>query len=170
MKVMGIDKIRTTAFHPQSNGMIERWHRSMKAALIARLSSESWVNELPTVLLGLRAAIRSDTRHSAAELTYGCTVRLPDDFYTPSKLQGLDIDTYVGKFRHTISTFRPSDRKNRECNKFIHTDLKTCHYVFVRNDTVRKLLQTPYDGPYRVISERQTLRNRATVQTSMYFN
>lgn len=154
MKIMGIEKIRTTAFHPQSNGMIERWHRSMKAALMARLDSESWVNELPTVLLGLRVAIRSDTGRSAAELTYGRTIRLPGDFYTPSKLKRLDIDSYVGQLRSTIGTFQPSVRSNRVRNTFIHPDLKTCKYVFVRNDTVRKPLQPPYDGPYRVISRR----------------
>lgn len=31
---MGITRIRTTAYHPQANGAVERWHRSLKTSLI----------------------------------------------------------------------------------------------------------------------------------------
>lgn len=34
---------------------------------------------------------------------------------------------------------------------FVHKDLGTAPYVFVRQDCVRKSLQPPYAGPYRVI-------------------
>ncbi|KAL4721394.1 hypothetical protein ACJJTC_014818 [Scirpophaga incertulas] len=61
----------------ESNGMVERWHRSLKAALTARLNNTSWVDELPTVMLGLRTTLRSDNSISAAEMTFGRTLRLP---------------------------------------------------------------------------------------------
>lgn len=34
VNVMGSQHYRTTSYHPQSNGMIERWHRMLKAALM----------------------------------------------------------------------------------------------------------------------------------------
>ncbi|GFU21992.1 integrase catalytic domain-containing protein [Nephila pilipes] len=34
---------------------------------------------------------------------------------------------------------------------FVHKDLKTCTNVFERRDSVRRLLQTPYDGPLLVL-------------------
>ena len=43
----------TTAYHPQANGIVERFHRQLKAALKARLVGPAWVDELPLVLLGL---------------------------------------------------------------------------------------------------------------------
>lgn len=85
MLLLGVKQFRTTAYHPQSNGAVERYHKSLKNALTARLiSSDSWVQELPTALLGLRAAVRVDTNVSSAELVYGTSIRLPGDFYDNS--------------------------------------------------------------------------------------
>ncbi|XP_045492481.1 uncharacterized protein LOC123691931 [Colias croceus] len=159
MKLLGINKLRTTPYHPQSNGAVERWHRSLKAALTARLCniSSSWVTELPTVLLGLRTAVRSDTGISAAEITYGTTLRLPGDYY--DKKSSFEIDSsleYVSKLRDTIRKYQSvAIRQNVRRNIFIHPDLEKCDYVFVRNDAVRKPLQPTYDGPYRVLSREE---------------
>jgi transposase InsO family protein len=39
---LGITPITTTAYHPQSNGMVERWHRQLKDTLLARLAGVAW--------------------------------------------------------------------------------------------------------------------------------
>jgi transposase InsO family protein len=49
---LGISHHSTTAYHPQSNGMMERFHRQLKDALRARLQGQDWVSQLPWVLLG----------------------------------------------------------------------------------------------------------------------
>ena len=36
--VLGISPSTTTSFHPQSNGLVERFHRSLKSSLQARLA------------------------------------------------------------------------------------------------------------------------------------
>ncbi|XP_049886525.1 uncharacterized protein LOC126381011 [Pectinophora gossypiella] len=153
---MGIEKIRTTPYHPQSNGIVERWHRSMKAAIVARLTPNSnWIIELPTVLLGLRAATRSDTGVSAAELTYGCTLRLPGEFFTPPSATPTIMDyAYVEDLRRAINSLRPipTEPHNNSRAVFVHPHLQTCESVFMRVDAVRKPLTAPYEGPYRVLS------------------
>lgn len=156
MKTMGITKTRTTPYHPQSNGIVERWHRSLKTALRAKLSDTStWIDELPTVLLGLRAALRTDTGVSAAELTYGNTLRLPGDFFTASTYTPTMDYTYVNKLRDIIHQFKPqaiTNHHNTNKRVFVHQDLHKCSHVFIRTDAVKKPLQAPYEGPYRVIS------------------
>uniref|UniRef100_A0A669CFS1 Gypsy retrotransposon integrase-like protein 1 n=1 Tax=Oreochromis niloticus TaxID=8128 RepID=A0A669CFS1_ORENI len=57
---LGVKVHRTTAYHPQANGMCERFHRSLKAAFRASLTDGNWVDRLPWVLLGLRCAVKED--------------------------------------------------------------------------------------------------------------
>lgn len=150
-QLLGVERTRTTAYHPQSNGIVERWHRTLKAALMTRLADNNkWLVELPTVLLGLRAATRTDTNTSAAQLTYGQALRLPGDFISPSPNTKMDND-YVTDLHRVITSLTPTyqSHANRQ-NIFVHQDLQTCSHVFVREDAVRKPLQRPYKGPYLV--------------------
>lgn len=152
MRLLGINKIRTTAYHPQANATVERFHRSLKAALMARLNDKSWVEELPTVLLGLRTACRSDNGISAAELTFGRSLRLPGDFYDATQEGTSEPYSLVDQIRENIQSLRPVSEphsSSRTC--FVHPDLSKVPYVFVRDDTVRKPLKPPYDGPYQVL-------------------
>ncbi|GFT14020.1 hypothetical protein NPIL_579461 [Nephila pilipes] len=48
-RMLGCNKIRTTAYHPQANGIIERLHRHLKSALKAH-NQNKWTEMLPIVL------------------------------------------------------------------------------------------------------------------------
>lgn len=149
MKKLGITRIRTTAYHPQSNGQIERWHRTLKAALMARGATTNWSDELPTVLLGLRTALREDNNLSPALMTYGSTLRVPSDFFAPTTTINMSDEDYVRCLTQTMTSLSPSCTTARTtASPFVHKDLGTCTHVFVRNDTVRTPLTPPYDGPY----------------------
>ncbi|XP_022834877.1 uncharacterized protein LOC111362435 [Spodoptera litura] len=152
LKLLGIERIRTTAYHPQANGAIERFHRTLKAALMARLSTKSWVDELPTVLLGLRAASRSDTGVSAAQLTFGRTLRLPGDFYDATGVGLSEPHSLVERIRENIQSLKPVPGPHSNSRLyFVHPDLSKVEYVFVRDDSVRSPLKPPYSGPYQVL-------------------
>ena len=51
---------RTTSYHACSNGLVERFHRTMKDSLKARLNRPDWTSQLPWVMLGLRSAHKDD--------------------------------------------------------------------------------------------------------------
>ena len=51
---LGIRHVVTTAYHPQSNGLVERFHRQLKEGLRSRAAGAAWLEHLPWVLLGRR--------------------------------------------------------------------------------------------------------------------
>ncbi|XP_039966556.1 uncharacterized protein LOC120778686 [Bactrocera tryoni] len=68
IRLIGAHLIRTTPYHPQSNELVERWHRTLKAALMYNTVSP-WPEEvLPTVPLGLRTCYKEDLDASPADL------------------------------------------------------------------------------------------------------
>ena len=82
-RLLGVKHLRTTAYHPASDGMVERLHRQLKAA-IKCYDTGNWVEILPIVLLGIRTAIKEDLNATAAEMIYGTgIIRLPVEFFLP---------------------------------------------------------------------------------------
>lgn len=151
MKKFGISRIRTTPYHPQANGKIERFHRTLKAALMARGVTTQWSDELSTVLLGLRTALREDNNFSPALLVYGSTLRIPSDFFAPSSSKIEDAE-FVRRLTEAMTALAPVQRPVTATSRpFVHRDLATCTHVFIRNDTVRAPLTPPYDGPFPVL-------------------
>ena len=109
MTLLGSKRVRTTAYHPQTNGMVERFHRQLKAALKAQPNPTSWMDALPLVLLGIRTALKADISATTAELVYGTTLRLPGEFFTSSSTPSLlDPPTYVSKLRTHMQHIQPS--------------------------------------------------------------
>ena len=73
MALLGIHRTRTTAYHPRANGLVEIFHRQLKAALMAH-SSNTWLLDLPLELLGIRSSLKVNLKCSTAELVYGTTL------------------------------------------------------------------------------------------------
>ena len=71
---------QTTAYHPQANGLVERFHRHLKSSLKSRLRDANWSDELPWVMLGIRSAPKGDLGCSSAELVYGSPLTVPGEF------------------------------------------------------------------------------------------
>ena len=84
LKFLGSTRIRTTSYHPCANGLVERLHRQLKAALYAQANPLHWLQNLPLVLLGIRNALKPDIGGCSAELVYGCGLRLPGEFLAPT--------------------------------------------------------------------------------------
>lgn len=153
-KLLGFDKLRTTSYHPAGNGIVERWHRSLKAALMCH-SPQKWTEVLPIVLLGLRTAVKEDLGYSPVEIVYGSSLRLPGDFFEPSD----NVNTtqaLLQNIHKIMDQLRPVQMKyHRSFKIFVHKDLDNCSHVFLRNDTLKTSLQQPYDGPYKVLHRKE---------------
>ncbi len=152
MTLLGTKRARTTSYHPQSNGMVERFHRQLKAALKAHDNPSAWMDSLPLVLLGIRTALKEDVGATAAEMVYGTTIRLPGEFFMPAaNPSSVDSSDYVSQLKTHMQQIRPSQPRTTSRKSHVSEILSTCTHVFIRHDAVRKPLQPPYDGPYPVL-------------------
>ena len=149
--MLGTERIRTTAYHPASNGLVERFHRQLKAALRAH-ENPDWYETLPLVLLGIRTCLKADIQCTAAELVFGTTLRLPGEFFTPRSSASVGVQTYVERLSTYMRALPPAKTRIQHRQVLIPSELSTCTHVFIRVDSVRKPLQQPYEGPFRVIS------------------
>ncbi|GFT40028.1 hypothetical protein TNCV_12601 [Trichonephila clavipes] len=143
--ICGAKVAHATSYHPQCNGKVERLHRTLKGAIKAH-NNIKWTETLPTILLGLRTALRPDTNHTIAQMVYGSNIRLPGEFFNPPSIQ-IDPETFVTTLQTFMDDLKPtksSPPKNQKI--FVHKDLKSCTHVFVRVDRVRKALEPPYDA------------------------
>lgn len=152
--LLGIKHVQTTAYHPQANGTVERFHRQLKASLKATMDPAHWCDRLPLVMLGIRSAYRGDLGSTSAELVYGAPLRLPGQFFAPSPIAPSDDPAaYATSLKRYFIDMKPVvPRTPAHRRTFVSPDLHSATHVFVRRDAVRPPLCPPYDGPYPVLS------------------
>ena len=151
--LLGSAHIPTTAYHPQSNGMVERWHRRLKDALRARNAGEHWAEHLPWVLLALRAAPHEDNNRSPAEAVYGSPLVLPGEF--PSSPE-VPLDPFLAGFGAAVKgSSHLLQRPRKLVPSELPTDLLLAKMVFVRRDETTQPLSPLYAGPYLVVDRRK---------------
>lgn len=149
--ILGAQHRPTTAYHPACNGMVERLHRQLKAAIKCHANT-NWTEILPLVLLGIRSAWKEDVKASAAELVYGEPLRLPGEFFNPSPTGFTDVTDFAVRLRLFMSKLAPEPASRHGQRPFyVPSSLETAEYVFLRQDAVQRPLDPPYAGPYKVI-------------------
>lgn len=151
--LLGSEHFRTTAYHPAANGLVERFHRQLKAAIMATSSQSHWSESLPFILLSIRNTVKEDIGCTTAEMVYGTTLRLPGEMVFDARVTGeLDPTSYVSRLKTFMSKIRPAVTRQTTRHEQVNPNLCLCPFVFVRVDSVRKPFQPPYDGPYRVVA------------------
>ena len=78
---MDIEKIRTTAYQPSTNGCVERFHRTLNSMLakVVQKNQRNWDDCLPSVMAAYRASCHSSTSFSPNALVFGRENSAPID-------------------------------------------------------------------------------------------
>ncbi|CAH8500068.1 unnamed protein product [Schistosoma mattheei] len=150
-RLLGVNHIKTTAYHPAANGLVERFHRQLKSSLMAQDDTTKWSDALPLVLLGIRSTIKEDIGCTAAELVYGTTLTLPGQLVDPNTLTPTDPSRFASQLLQTMQRIKAIPPREHNNRIQLNRNLETCKFVFVRVDAVKKPLKQPYEGPYQVI-------------------
>ncbi|GFU10157.1 retrovirus-related Pol polyprotein from transposon 412 [Trichonephila clavipes] len=76
-KVLGINEIRTTALHPQSDGMVERcnWTNLNNLSLLVSSNQQDSDKKQPLLLLVYRSTAHETTGYFPSQMLFGCDLR-----------------------------------------------------------------------------------------------
>ena len=80
-ELTGIHKLNTTAYYPQTDGLVERFHSTLTSILAKTVEQggEDWDVKLPYVLFAYQASIQESPQESPFFLLYGRDPQLPTD-------------------------------------------------------------------------------------------
>ena len=80
-KRLSIDKIRTTAYKPSTNGNIERFHATLNSLLAKWVADNQrdWDDKLPAVAFAYRTSVQETIGFTPFSLMFGREARIPAD-------------------------------------------------------------------------------------------
>ena len=79
--MLDIKKTRTTLYHPQSDGMVEIFNRTLERLLSAFVNAEhtDWDERLPYVMMAYQASVNETTSYTPNMIMLGSDVTVPLD-------------------------------------------------------------------------------------------
>ena len=172
--LLGVTKLNTTAYHPECDGMIERFNRTLKTMLRKRVSQfgAQWDKHLSGVLWAYRNTPHDSTGEKPSFLLFGWDCRSPLEatLLPVEPVQPVMVQDYREELMLTLSTARQSalESINRAQTKYkTHYDRKAAPEKYRVGDWVllrfpseesgkQRKLSRPWHGPYRIISANDT--------------
>ena len=150
--LLGIEKLWTTPYHPQSNGSAERVHQILQW-MIGKLDPDhrqKWPEHIGSILIAYNATRSLVTGYSPYFLMFGRRLRLPIDLLFPTRhVHELSrtIDEYVrtlyGRLRNSLQLAQESALKEAHRQKWLYdrkvgaVELRPGDHVLVCLDAFR---------------------------------
>uniref|UniRef100_A0A3B1IMD5 Gypsy retrotransposon integrase-like protein 1 n=1 Tax=Astyanax mexicanus TaxID=7994 RepID=A0A3B1IMD5_ASTMX len=170
LKQLSISHRVSSAYHPESQGALERFHQSLKAMLRKYCfeSGREWDEGVPLVLFAVREAVQDSLGFSPAELVFGHTVRGPlkllkDKWLFTDEPSTTNLLDYVSSFRerlHFACEAAKSMLASSQSKMKKHYDKCAVSRSFQPGDLVLVLLPLPgsslqakFSGPYVIDSK-----------------
>ena len=168
-ELLEVNQTRTTPYHPQSDGQVERFNRTL-IAMLSKLCADQprdWDDHLPYTTCAYRATIQESTGCSPNMLMLGRDISLPIDlmypvpqtaacpFSCPVQYVEWVREAMKGNFALARDHLeRSAERQKR------YYDMGTRDRIFKDGDLVLRFyrpnmvsnkLGTPYVGPFKVM-------------------
>ena len=169
---MGIKHKLMTAYHPQTNGLVERFNRTLCETLakFANENKNDWDTFVPSTLFAYRTKRHNTTRHEPFYLTYGREAILPIEFQVQTQSIQIKetndkddllnrVRQITGRMDHDINQAQSNIEKSQRKQKERHDKNLTNEYTFRVGELVlmhkteiqdKKKLEERWKGPYYV--------------------
>ena len=171
---LGIHKINTTSYHPQCNGMVERFNRTLKSLLRSHAArfGPQWDRYLSSVLFAYRNSPHESTGEKPSYLAFGLDCRTPAEavFSNPSEMTSSDVEDYreeltlgLQSARELASaTIRSAQKKYKRSydRRMYSPKLRVGDWILIRfpheETGANRKLSRPWYGPFRISSIEQS--------------
>lgn len=164
-KLLGMKQKLSCAYCPQTQGLVERWNRTMVEMLrqFVATDQKDWCQYLDLVMMAYRTSVHSSTGNTPFELEHGRQARLPTHLLLP------DVTVYHESENEFISSLRTNVKRAYDLAREANTtagqvqkkyydrrinpqNLQIGDHVYLLRPTPRvgltPKLQPKYKGPY----------------------
>lgn len=158
---MEATKTRTTGYHPASNGMIERFNRTLAGMIksFVNVNATNWDQHINLLLAAYRSSIHPATGYSPNFLMLGREINLPQKILFPTPENELrNADEYVletqTKMEEAYKLARKhlqvyAERQKRDHDSRItNKKYQIGSMVYKLDKTINKKFHSPWVGPY----------------------
>ena len=124
MQIFGVDHRLTTAYHPQANGLDERFNQTLVSALakFSQEESDTWDEKLGEVVYGYNTAVQDSTQHTPFEVMFGRVARLPIDINMSNQV---DPEKKANDYQHYDSPkFSPRETEKRRLEHDVQLNIE----------------------------------------------
>ena len=119
-KLLDIEKTRTTPYHPKSDGMVERFNRTLEAMLsnYVKENHKDWDRQLPYIMMAYRSAEHETTGFTPNMLMLGRETTVPLDlvYEMPSSMKTIPSNRWVWELQERLGQAHDLVRKYAEGN------------------------------------------------------
>ena len=166
MHELGIKQYRSSAYHPESQGALERFHQTLKHMIRSYCfdTEKDWDEVIHLLLFAVRESVQESLGFSPFELVFGHSVRGPLKLLKEKFLSNdetpLNLLQYVSDFRNRLSRACEVARSNlktsqgkmkaRYDNQAIDRKFKPGDKVLALLPIPDRPLQARYFGPYTI--------------------
>ena len=169
-KLLHVQKTRTTSYHPQSDGLVERFNRTMLAMLAtcAKDNPLDWESYIRKVCMAYNTSVQASTGYTPFFLMFGRQARIPVDvmYGSPNSSQHT-VNEYAATLRKQMDKAFALARKYSLTNHLRQKEIydKKIHgKAYKKGDLVwlhsparcrgaSKKLCHPWSGPYKVVKK-----------------